>query len=226
MHASDTDKPLIVLGSGAYSYTMVDVFLAWPGWPGKVGGFAQNLDGSRRGERFENYPVYTLDELPALAPTHRAMCVLGDGRAKRRFVGQAEALDFEFARWIHPQTFVSPTTTLGPGFISGIATVITGHNRIGRHCTFCSHTQVGENGSMGDCVYVGPGVKIAGSVNIGSEVFIGISAAISDHVTIGDGATIGAGAVVIRDVPPGATVVGNPARVIEPHRGCRSGGGI
>ncbi|MEN4918486.1 sugar O-acetyltransferase [Achromobacter spanius] len=50
-------------------------------------------------------------------------------------------------------------------------------------------------------------------VRIGSQVWIGGGAIILPGVSIGDGAIIGAGSVVTRDVPAGATAVGNPARV-------------
>jgi maltose O-acetyltransferase len=50
-------------------------------------------------------------------------------------------------------------------------------------------------------------------VRIGSNVWIGGGAIVLPGVSIGDDAIVGAGSVVTRDVPPGTTVVGNPARV-------------
>jgi maltose O-acetyltransferase len=49
-------------------------------------------------------------------------------------------------------------------------------------------------------------------VRIGENVWIGGGVIILPGVTVGDDAIIGAGSVVTRDVPTGATVVGNPAR--------------
>jgi maltose O-acetyltransferase len=84
---------------------------------------------------------------------------------------------------------------------------------------------------IGERTQIGPGVQILAAdhprdpakrstglefgrpVRIGSNVWIGAGALILPGVTVGDDALVGAGSVVTRDVPDGATVVGNPARV-------------
>jgi maltose O-acetyltransferase len=57
------------------------------------------------------------------------------------------------------------------------------------------------------------GKEFGRPVRIGSNVWIGGGAIILPGVSVGDDAIIGAGSVVTRDVPQGATVFGNPARV-------------
>jgi len=63
--------------------------------------------------------------------------------------------------------------------------------------------------------------KLQGSIHgeavIGADCWIGASAVIL--ATVGDGSTIGAGAVVVKDIPPGAVAVGNPARVVRLQSG-------
>jgi len=56
------------------------------------------------------------------------------------------------------------------------------------------------------------GLEFGRPVHIGSDVWVGGAAIILPGIRIGDGAVIGAGSVVTRDVEPGQTVVGNPAR--------------
>jgi serine O-acetyltransferase len=79
----------------------------------------------------------------------------------------------------------------------------------------------------------GAGIRLEHQVTIGAEkgaapelgdgVFVGAGARILGGVRVGAGAKIGANAVVVTDVPPGATAVGVPARVIAGAAG--QGGG-
>lgn len=81
---------------------------------------------------------------------------------------------------------------------------------------------------IGGDAALGARVRIMGSVTIGTakdngyprigdDVTIGAGARVLGPVVVGSGAVIGANAVVLSDVPPGATVVGVPARVMAPR---------
>ncbi len=80
---------------------------------------------------------------------------------------------------------------------------------------------IGETAEVGDDVLIYMGVVLGGTTltkgkrhpTIGTGVVLGSGSSVLGPVTVGEYARIGAGAVVVRDVPPGATVVGVPGRI-------------
>lgn len=80
---------------------------------------------------------------------------------------------------------------------------------------------IAHNCLIGERCLVIANSQISGSCEIGDDCWIGPAAMLTDHVKVGDGARCGIGSVVIRDVPAGVTVVGNPARDIEERRAAR-----
>jgi UDP-2-acetamido-3-amino-2,3-dideoxy-glucuronate N-acetyltransferase len=109
--------------------------------------------------------------------------------------------------------------------------------KIGNRCKISSHTFICEGVTIEDEVFVGHGVTFTndlypratnsdGSLQMDVDwtcvktlvrrrAAIGSGATLLCGITIGEGAVVGAGSVVTKDVPAGAVVAGNPARVLR-----------
>jgi sugar O-acyltransferase (sialic acid O-acetyltransferase NeuD family) len=103
---------------------------------------------------------------------------------------------------------------IGVGACLSPFVTLTSNIRIGRCFHANLYSYVEHDCVIGDFVTFAPGAKVNGNVTIGDHAYIGSGAIVRQGITIGAGAIVGMGAVVTRDVPPGVTVVGNPAK---PH---------
>ncbi|MCX7967054.1 MAG: serine O-acetyltransferase [Armatimonadetes bacterium] len=82
---------------------------------------------------------------------------------------------------------------------------------------------IGETAEVGDNVTMYQGVTLGGTgkekgkrhPTIGDNVVIGAGAIILGNITVGENSRIGAGSVVVKPVPPNATAVGVPAKVVS-----------
>jgi serine O-acetyltransferase len=116
-------------------------------------------------------------------------------------------------------------------FVSNVARWATGVEihpgaTVGRR-VFIDHGMgivVGETAEIGDDSTIYQGVTLGGTSlargakrhpTLGRGVIVGAGAKVLGGFTVGDGARVGSNAVVVKEVPPGATAVGNPARILH-----------
>jgi serine O-acetyltransferase len=125
--------------------------------------------------------------------------------------------------WLHGLRWLGRATSHFGRLLTGIE--IHPGAQIGRR-VFIDHGMgvvIGETAEIGDDVTLYHEVTLGGTSwakgkrhpTLGKGVVIGAGAKVLGPITVGDGAKIGSNAVVVKDVPPNATVVGVPGRVLE-----------
>ena len=126
--------------------------------------------------------------------------------------------------WTHRMKWLGRFTSHLARILSGIE--IHPGATIGRR-VFIDHgfgVVIGETAEVGDDCTIYQGVTLGGTSlskgakrhpTLGRGVIIGAGAKVLGGFTVGEGAKVGSNAVLVKAVPPGATAVGNPARIIE-----------
>ncbi len=209
-HASDVlslIESLNVASTSGPIYSVVGAFHSDPG----------DMDERRFAPR--GVSIMSLDTLSRFAnsaPLHYVACV-GYPAARRDLVHSAVVTA------LSPLTLVHHSAALGTGVTLGRGAVVLAQSSISPLAVIGDHAYISHGALIGHDTIIGaysslmPGCSVSGDCVIGEAVMIGSNATVLEKISIGDGATVGAGSVVTRNVAPGATVVGAPARVVEPR---------
>jgi len=144
-------------------------------------------------------------------PGQIIVCALGDPKLREQYAAKLFAEGADFMN-LMPSVHRAVGVEMGTGNVFELNTMIGADCRLGYFVLMLANSVLGHDVQVGSYTTVGSFCFVGGGARLGSHVTLHPHATILPGVTVGDGAVVGAGSVVIRDVPPGATVFGNPAK--------------
>lgn len=206
---------VLIIGAGGWGREVLALLQADPAYGRKwtVKGFLDNRAHLLDGLNYASTPVIGDPLTYAPGPQDLFVCALGDPHQREQYSRPLREAGGRFLR-IHAHALLGPRVQLGEGCLLSHLTQISPDVRIGDFVNIQTQTVVGHDVQIGDYAQIGAMVFIGGEAAIGHHAVIHPHATITAGMQIGEGATVGAGAVVVKNVPAGATVFGNPARII------------
>ena len=207
-------KNIIVFGAGEFG-TLIQNVMSY-NRDFQIAAFGDdNMDKSKI--TTGDVPLFNQGDLFQFAKENEiqtAIMASGNNRVRAVKYNLFKDAGFEMLSIVHPKALIDTEVVYGDNVIIEMGTAIHTHSKIGNNVFLGGDALIGHHNIIGNHVLVGGNASFGGAVVVEDYASIGVGSSIKPGVTIGKGAVVGVGAVVIKDVEPGTTVVGVPAKPI------------
>lgn len=142
---------------------------------------------------------------------HYALAI-GYPQVRQSVAGRMDLSSHAAATLVHPDAVLNTNVHLEPGAVVLAGAVCSPDVQVQTHAYVSQLCSIGHDTVVGPFSSVMPGAMISGDVVMGRSVLAGTSSTVLQGLELGDNSVLGGGSLLTKDLPPGATGVGIPAR--------------
>lgn len=211
-------KHLIIIGArgwGREVYAAAMGTKAYRNGEYDIKGFLDSKSDAFAGLRGNYPPILGAPEDYEIQENDVFFVAMGEPKWRKHYAELMEAKGAKFMSIIDDCAYVNPTAHVGEGtYISGW-TAISDNVKLGKHSIIHVFCDLGHDAKVGDYSSIEAYTFMGGGSEIGDESVAHVRSHILPHKKVGNSCSIGASSVVMRNVPDGQHVMGNPAKKIE-----------
>lgn len=137
---------------------------------------------------------------------------IGDNNTRLSIIHKLLERNITIPILVHPSAIISEFSELEVGSVFAAGSIVNPGCSIGKGCILNTSSSLDHDCILKDGVHISPGVHVAGTVTIGECSWIGTGTSIRNEIHIGNHVMCGMGSNVVKDIPTGEKVCGNPAR--------------
>lgn len=209
---------LIIIGARGWGR---EVFAAVQGTRGYrsgefvIKGFLDSKIDALEGLNGNYPPILCAPEDYIIQPDDVFFVAMGEPKWRKYYAEMMAQKGASFMTIICDGAYINPTATIGEGsFVAGWS-CISDNVVLGRHTIIHTFCALGHDAQVGDYSSIEAYAFLGGYARVGQESVMHVRSTLIRHKCIGNQVEVGASSVVIRNVPDGLHVFGNPAKRID-----------
>jgi len=204
----------LIIGAGGHALVILDALRAsHPGMVAEVYDDNPALAGKQLLDTEIHTPVSAAE-----AAGKFCHVAIGHNETRRQNAKRLQELGGQLLTVTHPAAILSSAASLGAGCFLAAGGIVAPGAQVGDGVIINHGAVVDHHCQVGAWCHLAPRAILGGGVKIDESALLGAGCVVLPGLRIGRGAIIGAGAVVTRDVAPGETWVGVPAKELYGKR--------